>query len=352
MSIHIHRILLVDEIDGIEHFIQGTYLHGTIIGRSTCKGRKDQMENNQKLVQTSFQRASQQLPITLTQLMRASIKMRHIDEFLSWLASLMVRGLNIQVIQFWANQATFTNQNSIVLRASALQDGSLPSHVVVNARVVELVEILFREQRGVDLQQVHGIFSSHQAHLLNRYGLNYCFGHFQHNSSLLPPLAHAQSSNENVATPFAMLALLFWRQLPLQSTLPNVTTILDKVEPAAKHGNLLLPPNGDMYHHPVPSDKVQHQHVLSGSELIPRRARELEALREYSPFSRATPIQSREAQRLYQAIDGRRNLAELAAFTRLNTRGLEKALHLLVTQNLVQVCNKTGQAIEGPWLRE
>ena len=75
-------------------------------------------------------------------------------------------------------------------------------------------------------------------------------------------------------------------------------------------------------------------------------------MREYSPFSTSISIRGREAQRLYQAIDGRRSLAELAASTRLNTNDMEKALHSLVTQNVVQVCNKAGQPIEDPWLRE
>jgi len=63
-------------------------------------------------------------------------------------------------------------------------------------------------------------------------------------------------------------------------------------------------------------------------------------------------MRSREAQRLYQAIDGRKSLAELAALTHLNTKDVEKALHQLVTQNLVQVCDKSGHPIDGPWLLE
>ncbi len=310
------------------------------------------MDNHEQLPKTSFQRVSRQPPITLTQLLRASVKMHHIDEFLTWLAYLMVRDLNIQVIQLWANQASTTNQNSIVLRATANQDGSLPSQVLANARVVEVVEFLLREQRGADLLPVHDIFSSHQAELLRRYGLNYCFGHFQRNSSLLPPLANTHSSNGNVATPFAMLALMFWRQFPFQSILPTVTTILEKVEPAARQGNLLLPLNTSVGHQTGPITNGQRKHELPSSELIPRRARDLEAMREYSPFSRPAPMQSREAQRLYQAIDGRKSLAELAILTQLNTKDIEKALHQLVTQNLVQVCNISGQPIDGPWFLE
>ncbi len=307
------------------------------------------MDNNEKLAQTSFQRTSRQQPITLAQLLRASVKMHNIDEFLTWLAYLMVRDLNIQVIQLWANQISTTNQNSIVLRATAVQDGSLPSQVLVNARVAEVVEFLLREQRGTDLQPVQATFSSHQAELLSRYGLNYCFGHFQKNSSLLPPLESTHSSNGNVATPFAILALMFWRQFPIQSILPTVTTILEKVEPAAKQGNLLLPLNTSAGPQTGPITTMQRKHELPGSELIPHRVRDLEAMREYSPFARPAPMRSREAQRLYQAIDGHKSLAELATLTQLNTKDLEKALHQLVTQNVVQVCNKTGQPIDGPW---
>ena len=310
------------------------------------------MDNHEKLAHTSFLRANQQLPVTLTQLLRASVEMNHIDEFLTWLAYLIVRDLNVQVMQFWANQASSANRTSIVLRATAIQDRSLPSHVVLNTRVVEVVEYLINEQRGAELQHVYGAFPSNQADLLRRYGLNYCFGHFQSNASLLPPLANSHSSDGDIATPFAMIALLFWRQIPFQSVLPTVITILDKVELAAKRGNLLLPPDANVGLQSIPSTNMQHQGFQPLSELIPRRLRDSEAMRAHSPFTRAAPIQEQEAQRLYKAIDGRKSLVELAILTQLNTKDVEKALHQLVTQNLVQVCNKTGQLIDGLWFLE
>lgn len=309
------------------------------------------MDSNEQLAYTSFQRTSRQLPITLTQLFRASAEMHHIDEFLTWLAYLMVRDLNIQVMQFWANQASSTNRTSIVLRAMAIQDRSLPTHVVVNARVVEVVESLLKEQHGAELEHVYGAFSIHQADLLSRYGLNYCFGHFLSNASLLPPLANAHPSKEDIATPFAMLALLLWRQLPIQSVLPTVITILDKVEPVAKQGNLLLPPNTNDGLQSISSTHVQ-QRFLPHSELIPHRVQDSEAMRAHSPFTRASPIREREAQRLYMAIDGRKSLAELAAVTQLNVKDMEKVLRQLVAQNQIQVCDKAGQPINGPWLLE
>ena len=311
------------------------------------------MDNYEKLASTSFLRANRQLPVTLTQLFRASMEMHHIDEFLTWLAYLMVRDLNVQVMQFWANQASSTNRTSIVLRATAIQDGLLlPPHVVVNARVIEVVGYLLSEQRGAELQHVYGAFSFHQAELLRRYGLNYCFGHFQSNAALIPPLANSHFSEGDISTPFAMIALLFWRQLPFQSILPTVINILDKVEPAAKQRNLLLPSDANIDLQSIPSTNVQHQRSLPRSELIPRRAPDSEAMRAYSPFTRAAPISNREAQRLYLAIDGRKSLAELAALTQLNAKEMESALRQLVAQNQIQVCDKAGLPINGPWLLE
>ena len=249
------------------------------------------MDNNEKLAHTSFQRASRQLPITLTQLFRASVEMHHIDEFLTWLAYLMVRDLNVQVVQFWANQASSTNRISIVLRAMAVQDRSLPSHVVVNSRVVEVVEFLLKEQHGAEFQHVYRAFSPHQADLLSRYGLNYCFAHFQSNASLLPPLANSHSSDGDIATPFTMIALLFWQQLPFQSVSPTLSTILDKVRNLQQNRETfsLLPLDTSVGLQSIPSTDVQHRRVFSSSELIPRRARDPEAMREYSPFSTSVP---------------------------------------------------------------
>ena len=132
----------------------------------------------------------------------------------------------------------------------------------------------------------------------------------------------------------------------------SVTTILDKVEPAAKQGNLLLLSDTTAGHKLKSSNSVQHRHAIPGSELIPRRVRDPEAMREYSPFSISVHIRGREAQRLNKAIDGRKSLAELAAITTLNAKDIETALRLLVEQNQIQVCDKAGQPINGPWLLE
>ena len=308
------------------------------------------MDNNEKLAQTSFLRTSRQLPVTLTQLLRASMDMHHIDDLLTWLAYLMVRDLNVQVMQFWANQASSTNQTSIVLRATAGQDGSLPQHVVVNAHVAEVVGYLLSAQRGADLQPVNSAFSRYQADLLRRYGINYCFGHFLSSASLLPPLAHSHVSDGDIATPFAMIALLLWRQLPFQSVLPTVITILDKVELAAKQRNLLLPPDDNAGVQPTPLAHLQQQRFLPPlAELIPQRMRDSEAMRAHSPFTSAATIPEGEARRLYLAIDGRKSVTELASITHLNVKEMDTALRILLAQKHIQVCDQVGQPIDSSW---
>ena len=308
------------------------------------------MDNHEKLAYPSSQRTSQQLPVTMTQLLRASTQMHHIDEFLTWIAQLTTRNLNVQAMQFWANQAHSTKGTSVVLRAMAIQDQSLPPQIVMNARIIEAVEFLLKEQRGAELQHVYGAFVPHQADLLSRYGLNYCFAHFQSNASLLPPSAISHSSDGVIATPFAIIALLFWRHMPYRNSISSVSTILDRVESVAKQGNLLLPPDGNISLQPTSLNRVPQQRNVAVREFIPRRVQNSAAMREYSPFSTSTPIRGKEAQRLYQAIDGHKSLAELARLTKLDTQNMETALRLLVTQNLIQVCDKTGQPINGPWL--
>jgi hypothetical protein len=277
--------------------------------------------------------------------------MHHIDELLTWLAYLMVRDLNVQLMQFWANQASSTNRTSIVLRATASQDGSLPQQVVVNAHVAEVAGYLLSEHRGADLQPVNSAFSRYQADLLRRYGLNYCFGHFLSNASLLPPLAHSHVSDGEIATPFAMIALLFWRHPPFQSVLPTVITILDKVELAAKQRNLLLPPDAKLGVQQTTSTHAQHQRFLPPlAELIPQRMRDTEAMRAHSPFTGAATIPEGETRRLYLAIDGRKSVAELASITHLMMNEMVAALRILLAQKHIQICDQVGQPIDDSWV--
>jgi hypothetical protein len=278
------------------------------------------------------------------------MNMRHIDEMLTWLASLIVRDLNVQVMQFWANQPSSTNQTSVVLRATASQDRSLPQQVVVNDRITEVVRYLLSEHRGVELRSVNSTFSLHQANLLRRYGLNYCFGHFVSSASLLPPPANDHFSDGEIAIPFAMIGLLFWRELPFQNLLPTAITILEQVVPTAEQRNLLVTPVANAGIQPISSAHWQQQRFLPPlEELIPRRMRNAEAMRTRSPFTSAATMPEGEVRRLYLAIDGRKSVDELAFITQLDMKDMHTALRILLAQKHIRLCDQAGQPVDSSW---
>ena len=85
--------------------------------------------------------ASNQSPALLVQLESLMITMHHIDEVLGWLAYIFVNRLNIQAVQFWANQRTSAQQVLFELRASTWQDQSFPGSLLTNQHVATVGKI-------------------------------------------------------------------------------------------------------------------------------------------------------------------------------------------------------------------
>jgi hypothetical protein len=240
-----------------------------------------------------------------------------------------------------------------LLRARACQDISLPQSVILNADITELIGRLLSEQRGAELQPVQSIFSTHRSNLFRRYGLNYWFGYFFRSDALIPSPANDRYSDIDTTTPCVMLASMFLRQLPSQSLLPTAIAILEQVVPTAIQSQLLLVPAAVFDIQPMMSEHVQLKQSLSVmDELIPHRVRNKEAMRSRSPFTSIPVIREREARRLYLAIDDRKNLVELTSITQLNTKDLNMALRILLTQNYIQFYTETGQLIDSSWLLE
>jgi hypothetical protein len=303
------------------------------------------MERNEQVIHSPFVRASNPQLIILTQLMQVSKNVHHIDEVLAWLTYMFVKHLDVQVMQIWANQTSSTGQVSLSLRAIAYQDASLPEHIVCNGHVAEVAGRLLRERPGSLLQLANGSFSLHQTNLLRRYGLNSWFGYALGGDALLP-LTNELFSGREVAKPFNMVALLFLRQALPQVLISTTNRILEQLVPIAQYSHLLLAPA--ISERPsLPSTPVlQSPSSPSPAQLIPQRVLDGEAMRSRNPFASMSVISDKQASRLYLAIDGRKNLAELLSLTRLGQREFEAALRLLLMQKLIQLVDAAGQPLE------
>lgn len=300
------------------------------------------MNNNEYVDHSQSQRRSNQQLIILAQLLQASAQMVHIDEMFAWLAGTIVQRLSIQVVQLWAVQASATGQASIVLRANSSDDLSLPQAISYNAHVAEVAGNFLRARQSIALQPVKNLFSTYQTNLFLRYGLNYCFGHFLSSDALLPP---AEVMQQEIPTPFMMMALLLVRKPPAQDVTLTAGHVLEQMIPMAKRRGLLMAAAPQQRSYSTP----QQQSLPPLGELIPHRTQEEEALRSQNPFAAATPkiaINDRQALRFYQAIDGKRTVFEIATSVKLQGKDLASTLRLLLTQKHIQLRDARGRSID------
>ena len=312
------------------------------------------MESKEYTTPSSSQRRGN-APLIIPQLLQAATGMRHIDELLLWLASAVVQRLDIQVVQFWANQASPTGQLSLGLRTNINEDSSLPQAVVYNPQVAAVVEKAVNMHQHIPLQPMNSVFSPHQANLFLRYGLRYCLGYFLSIDALLPP-AQTVPSYRGRATPCTMFVLLALHHDPSKELFATLEPMFEQaILIAARRGFLLAAPAQSMrstvdtdhnIHTPYPQQLVSP----SLSRLIPRRINKTEAMKSDNPFTAVAPnpvIKDRTALRLYQAIDGNRTIADLAAMTRLKEQDVLIVLQTLLKQKLVQLFTAEGRPLDG-----
>jgi hypothetical protein len=294
------------------------------------------VKSDEELARSSLLRGIDNPRLTIsTQLVQIAKSMHHIDELFLWLAQEMIQRLHVQIIQFWATQTYRTGLFSLELRATVLQDTSLPHYIVINGQVAGIARRTYTELRGsTTLQPVGSIFSLHQTTLLRRYGLNYWWAHSLHSNVLLPPASN-DPSMEKIATPLSLLVFVFLRHTPPPGVLPTISRILEQAIPIASSRGLFLP---------AATDPSQQFPPLA--ELIPHRVRNAEALRSSNPFTSTPVIPDRQARRLYLAIDDQASVLALSASTQLPIKDLLAALRMLLAQNLIQLFDSTGQPVD------
>jgi len=84
--------------------------------------------------------------------------------------------------------------------------------------------------------------------------------------------------------------------------------------------------------------------------MIPCRAQNIEQLQASNPFASALIIHEKDARRLYSAIDGQKNIVELAQITHLGTQDMINALLYLVRLRQIRFQDPEGNPIESSLL--
>jgi len=283
--------------------------------------------------------------IFTAQLFKAAESMHHIDELFLWQNRLFLQYFDVQAAQMWSLQSLRTGKVAIKLRSIDCQDTSIPQNVFVNNQVTMLVENLLSKQYTSMLVGVNNLFPMHQAGLLARYGLNYCFCEFLRSNLLLPPMPNA--TNEEIPTPLSAAVLLFFKRFQPQDELNAITLILGQSLTIAGSRGLLLPASTTSGRLPAISGNPAQQYTQPHlSELIPRRHEDADTMRSSNPFASAAVISDKQARRLYAAIDGRRNLGEICANLGLDLKELYLALRVLLEQHRIQLYTPEDQLVD------
>lgn len=285
------------------------------------------------------------------QLFKAAETMHHIDELFLWQNRLFLQHFDAQAVQFWSLQSLLTGQVTIKLRAVDWQDASLPQNVLVNNQIANSASNLLSKQQNFMLLGVNNLFSVHQAELLARYGLNYCFCDFLRSPLLLPPMPNA--AEQEIPTPLAVAALLFFKRFPPQDEVSAINLILKQSLAVATTRGLLLPTRTSSGRLPAISGvsgvagiSAPRQTQVHLSDLIPHRLEDANAMRSNNPFASAAVIADKRARRLYTAIDGRKNVREIAMNIGMDSKEIYLALQFLLEHHRVQLYEPGGQLID------
>lgn len=283
--------------------------------------------------------------VSMGQLLKVVTSIHHIDELFQWQGNAFIQYFHAQATQFWGLQANATSGLSTQLRAMVWQDTSIPNNVFANNQVALTVADVMSQGRSAMLQDVRNLFSPHQAELLMRYGINYCFCYLLKSSSLLPPAQNA--TDRDIPTGLSVVALLFLKRLLPEEELSNIVLLLERSIAIAASRGLLLPATATSVQWPAsPAETPPQQRQLDLSELIPHRLESANAMRSSNPFATTEVIPDKQARRLYSAIDGRKNVAEVLASSGMDMKVGYAALHFLLTQHRVQLTEVGGQPVD------
>ncbi|TMC22520.1 MAG: hypothetical protein E6J34_06055 [Chloroflexi bacterium] len=283
--------------------------------------------------------------IVISQLIQQIEHMGHVDELFLWLSQIFVKRLNIQVIQFWVTQEHFLGAQSPELRTMVRQNSLLEPYVVANTQGAVLAERVIQAKRGVMPRPVTNVFSPQHAELLTANSLNYWGCYYLNHNVLLPP-AHNNTTGDEVMTPLTMAIALYFQHQPQPRLITTFRYILEQAIFRAKRRGLLSPATPAQLP-AVITQPLKNRSLPLLAELIPCYTQTSNNhLQQATSASNTTKLLTNKlARRLYLAINGRRNVAELAKLTQMNMHEIKTALRTLLTYKYIQLCGPDKQAI-------
>lgn len=281
-------------------------------------------------------------PVSLiAQLMRSIAQMRHIDEVFVWLSNALVRSLDLPVVQVWKTELDNTGRFQAELRAVTSQTGSLSQEMYLNSQVLTMVEHLFHERRCVRSIPVQGLFSPCQASLCTGHDLHYWAGYFLDSDALFSSTGTAMVSKP-MSIRLTIVVSLF-TEVPLSaSQMRTMSFILNQTMRIIMNSRFHTFQNS---FRPVPKD-LEGDTFIALADIVPTRSQDLQQFQAANPFAHASIIADKRARRVYSAVDGYRNVAELARITFLDQEALVEALRYLFQQQKIEFHTSSGEHVK------
>lgn len=294
---------------------------------------------------TQMNAGRRQLVLT-AQLYKAATNMNHIDELIRWLADGIVGSFPVQAVQFWALRASRLGQKSVELRACVCQDPAFPTQFIVNNQVAATAQNLLSGQYDNMLRPVENLFSSYQASTLARFGLFYCSCSFMRSKALLAPEYNTLDA-QMIPIPLAIAVLLYLRQPPTQDMLAAIDLILQQSVTIAESRFIRLPGSTTSGRLPAVNNTPSQQYSpQSLYELIPQRIEDNKLLTASNPLSGATIITDKRARRLYNAVNGTRNVKEICEHLHIDLQEAYEAIRMLAAQDRIRLYGPGGQPVD------
>ncbi len=279
-----------------------------------------------------------------TQLKQTIETMREPEELFQWLASVIMQRFNVPVVQLWSCENRLPGQPSTRLLAMASQNPAQPLHVI-NEKAAITVGQISGSQHISYSQPIELVFPSYVGSLLKRYGLSYCaYCVIDRNvSSISNANAYSQQS---ILAGFTCTALLFLRQTVDPDLISTISVMLEQAFIIAENRHLFSLALPDSNFLP-PIQGVVTQEIPSAlPDLVPRRKQDGGLMLSSNPFANPVAISDKQALRFYEAIDGRRTVAEICRSISMSLKEAQQSLQTLLRLQQIEIYTLNGWPVD------
>lgn len=284
-----------------------------------------------------------------TQLRQAIETMHQQDELFQWLTSVIIQRFDVSIVQLWSFENRMPGFSpSTQLLSMASQNPSQPLQAV-NEKVALTVGQVSIAPHVSYSQPVEQLFAGYVASLLRRYGLGYCAYCVVDRNRPSNPNSNLYQQQSSMAG-FTCTALLFLRQNVDQDLVSTINVMLEQALIIAENCHLFAPVAANSNYIPPVQETFSQEVPPALPDLVPKRKQDGGLMLSSNPFAHPSGISDKKAQRLYDAIDGRRSVAELCRVVGLNLTEAQQSLQELVRAQQIDLHTLDGWLVDSTLL--